>query len=252
MIFVFDIDGVIRDVGGSYRRALADTVEHYTEQNYRPTAEDIDRLKSEGIWNNDWKGSQELIYRYWESQKRSRSEVNIDYEQLVDFFQSRYRGDHWDGYVATEPLLASPEYFAQLTAQEVRWGFFSGATRASAEYVLHQRLGLEQPLLVAMEDAPEKPDPTGLFRTCVQLPSQAADELIVYAGDTVADMQTVREAQRQRPDLNLVGVGIIPPHAQQSPERQTSYQQQLEAAGAAIVLTNIEQLTPKQGKSLRD
>ena len=28
-IAIFDIDGVIRDVGGSYRRALADTVEEY-------------------------------------------------------------------------------------------------------------------------------------------------------------------------------------------------------------------------------
>ena len=30
MIIVFDIDGVIRDVSGSYRRALADTVEYFT------------------------------------------------------------------------------------------------------------------------------------------------------------------------------------------------------------------------------
>jgi HAD superfamily phosphatase len=33
-IFVFDIDGVIRDVSGSYRRALADTVEYFTNADY--------------------------------------------------------------------------------------------------------------------------------------------------------------------------------------------------------------------------
>jgi HAD superfamily phosphatase len=49
-IIVFDIDGVIRDVSGSYRRALADTVEHFTNNAYRPTPADIDKLKSEGIW----------------------------------------------------------------------------------------------------------------------------------------------------------------------------------------------------------
>jgi len=58
VIVVFDIDGVVRDVSGSYRRALADTVEHYTGGEYRPTSEDIDRLKAEGTWNNDWEGSQ--------------------------------------------------------------------------------------------------------------------------------------------------------------------------------------------------
>ena len=66
-IAVFDIDGVLRDVGGSYRRAIADTVEHYTAGQYRPTIEDIDQLKSEGIWNNDWKASEVMIHRYFEA-----------------------------------------------------------------------------------------------------------------------------------------------------------------------------------------
>jgi HAD superfamily phosphatase len=38
---IFDIDGVIRDVGNSYRRALADTVEHFTQGEYRPSQADI-------------------------------------------------------------------------------------------------------------------------------------------------------------------------------------------------------------------
>ncbi|MGB0564490.1 MAG: TIGR01548 family HAD-type hydrolase [Spirulinaceae cyanobacterium] len=254
MIFVFDIDGVIRDVGGSYRRALADTVEQFTDGHYRPTPEDIDRLKAEGCWNNDWKGSQELIYRYWQGQGRSRPELNLNYDALVEFFQSRYRGDNLDGYIATEPLLASPGYFAGLTAQNVCWGFFSGATRASAEFVLHQRLDLDKPILVAMEDAPEKPEPTGLFQVCEQLQDQgqkqAATVAAIYAGDTVADMYTIREARAQRPDLPLFAVGVIPPHAQGTSARKVQYQQQLEAAGADCVIDNIEQLTPELGRSL--
>ncbi|MBC7824487.1 MAG: TIGR01548 family HAD-type hydrolase, partial [Candidatus Parcubacteria bacterium] len=63
-IVVFDIDGVVRDVSGSYRRALADTVEQFTQNAYRPTSQEIDLLKSEGTWNNDWEASQELVYRY--------------------------------------------------------------------------------------------------------------------------------------------------------------------------------------------
>ena len=112
-IFVFDIDGVIRDVSGSYRRALADTVEHFVMQltgdRYRPSSEDIDDLKSEGIWNNDWEASQELIKRYL----KERS-LTVSYEEIVGFFQGRYRGqrsDWADGYIASEPLIANKEYF---------------------------------------------------------------------------------------------------------------------------------------------
>jgi HAD superfamily phosphatase len=84
-IVVFDIDGVVRDVGGSYRRALADTVEHFTAFAYRPSQSDIDQLKSEGVWNNDWEASQELIYRYFEAQGQTRSQVHLNYEALLLF-----------------------------------------------------------------------------------------------------------------------------------------------------------------------
>ena len=152
-IVIFDIDGVIRDVTNSYRRALADTVEHFTNYAFRPNMQDIDNLKAEGIWNNDWEGSQELIYRYGESQGQSRKELSLNYEEIVDFFQSRYRGSQldnpkeWDGYITTEPLLVNKEYFETLTDNKLAWGFFSGATKGSAQYILQQRLGLDNPVL---------------------------------------------------------------------------------------------------------
>nr|MBA3924696.1 TIGR01548 family HAD-type hydrolase [Nostocaceae cyanobacterium] len=153
-IVIFDIDGVIRDVGGSYRLALADTVEHFTHGAYRPTSVEIDELKAEGIWNNDWEASRELISRHY-------GQPASDYEAIVAFFQSRYRGtdeQNWTGYICHEPLLLPKSYFEQLTTAGIPWGFFSGATRASANYVLEKRLGLNSPILVAMEDAPGKPD----------------------------------------------------------------------------------------------
>jgi HAD superfamily phosphatase len=176
-IAVFDIDGVIRDVGGSYRRALADTVEHFTQGAYRPTPQDIDALKAEGIWNNDWEGSQELIYRHFETQGQARTDLTLDFDALVDFFQRRYRGpvladpNQWTGYISQEPLLVEGDYFQTLQTAQVAWGFFSGATRGSAQYVLERRVGLIKPILVAMEDAPGKPDPTGLFQVAETLAS---------------------------------------------------------------------------------
>lgn len=244
-IIIFDIDGVIRDVGNSYRKAIADTVEHYTKGGWRPTMEDLDNLKSEGIWNNDWEASQELTYRYFEAQDKTREEVGLDYDRIVEFFQERYRGKHpelFDGYIADEPLLASPDYFEQLNSNGIAYGFFSGATRGSAEFTIKHRLKLDNPILVAMEDAPSKPDPTGMFKAIAKIEITPNNAPAFYLGDTVADMYTVAKAKELKPDRKWIAVGILPPHVQVSQTRQEDYAQKLMEAGAEIVLSNAEKL----------
>ena len=253
-IVIFDIDGVVRDVGGSYRRALADTVEEFTLGAYRPSEVEIDQLKSEGIWNNDWEGSQELVYRYFEALGQTRAEIALSYESLVAFFQSRYRGTdqkNWNGYICTEPLLLEPSYLESLTTARIAWGFFSGATRGSASYILEKRLGLEMPVLVAMEDAPGKPDPTGLLATVAQLEADEVDVApVIYVGDTVADMYTVEKAKNLEPQRNWIGVGVLPPHVQQTSERREAYEQLLKDAGAVVVFGNVQQLTVEEIRQL--
>ncbi len=253
-IVVFDIDGVVRDVGGSYRRALADTVEQFTGGAYRPSEVEIDQLKSEGVWNNDWEGSQELVYRYFETQRKTRSQLALNYDTLVAFFQSRYRGTdekNWNGYICTEPLLLEPSYLESLTVAKMPWGFFSGATRGSASYILEKRLGLQSPVLVAMEDAPGKPDPTGLLATVEQLEGDDTDVTpVIYVGDTVADMYTVEKAKTLAPRRNWIGVGVLPPHVQETAERRDAYEKLLYEAGAVVVFGNVQQLSVEQIRQL--
>ncbi|NDJ16274.1 TIGR01548 family HAD-type hydrolase [Myxacorys almedinensis] len=246
-IVVFDIDGVIRDVGGSYRRALADTVEHFTNGCYRPSPQEIDALKSEGLWNNDWEASQELVYRYFEAQDTPRSAIALDYQELVAFFQSRYRGadpEHWTGYICQEPLLLEAQYFDGLTKAGIGWGFFSGATRASATYVLQKRLGLQNLVLVAMEDAPGKPDPTGLLQTIHQLDAQSPSIPVLYIGDTIADIYTVNNAAAMQTDRRWIGVGVLPPHIYAAKDQKDAYAEMLYGAGAIAVLDTVQALTP--------
>jgi HAD superfamily phosphatase len=250
-IVVFDIDGVIRDVGNSYRLALADTVAEFTGGAYRPTAVDIDQLKGEGIWNNDWEASQELIYRHFESQGQTRSSLNLDYAQIVAYFQTKYRGTdsvNWNGYICNEPILASLNYFCSLTTANIPWGFFSGATTGSASYILERRLGLNAPILVAMEDAPGKPDPSGLFIAVTQLSLQHGniDALpIIYVGDTVADMQTIIKARTVQPQRNFIAVGVLPPHILAETDQVNSYRDSLIRSGAKVVINNVKELTPE-------
>ncbi len=250
---VFDIDGVLRDVSRSYRRALADTVEHFTAQvcavPWRPDMAAIDALKQEGQWNNDWQGSQELIYRAYEQDGGQRRDLDLDYATIVSFFQARYRGQgsrptEWDGYISQEPLLVTQAYFETLTAAGFAWGFFSGATRASALFTVQQRLGIAEPVLYAMEDGPEKPDPTGLFQVVHRLESRdhCFYQRIVYCGDTVADMQVIQRARPLDRDRDWLGVGLVPPHV--TADQVGRYSTLLRQQGADQVYTNVEALTP--------
>ena len=244
IFFIFDIDGVIRDVSGSYRRALADTVEHFTNKANRPTSEEIDQLKSEGTWNNDWEASQELIKRHFQGLGK---DVKISYEEIVGFFQIRYWGSEskqLDGYIETEPLIATTEYFQGLTEAGIDWGFFSGATRASAGYVL-KRLAIADPVLIAMEDAAGKPDPTGLLLAVKQIEIKARKlaNAVVYIGDTVADMLTVLKARTYDPSYDYVAVGVIPPHVRA--DLRDRYADVLKENGADIVLNSVLELTPQ-------
>ena len=252
-IAVFDIDGVVRDVGQSYRRAIADTVEQFTGGAFRPTLDQIDGLKAEGIWNNDWLGSQELIYRYYEGQGQSRESISLTYDEVVDYFQRQYRGanledpSQWDGYINQEPLLMGAPYLQQLAAAGIAWGFFSGATRGSADYVLQRRIGLQFPPLVAMGEAPDKPDPQGLLKVVEQLTHSlglSPTLPVLYAGDTVADLYTIREAQSQAPDRPWWAVGVLPPHVQEPGPRRQAYEQRLWDAGAHRVVSRVTDLTP--------
>ena len=88
-LVLFDIDGVIRDVGNSYRLAVKDTVEKFCK--WRPSNHEIDMLKSEGRWNNDWDTSMELIRRHLASSGISKSKIPTR-EHLINTFNNFLKG----------------------------------------------------------------------------------------------------------------------------------------------------------------
>ena len=236
-ILLFDIDGVIRDVAGSYRRALQETVHHYC--GWRPTPADIDALKSEGLWNNDWDASLELLRRHGTDAPSRRA--------LIDVFSGFYFGGDpegdpagWSGFIGDEPLLVEGAFFDELNRHHIRWGFVSGAEPPSARYVLTQRLGLVDPPLIAMGDAPDKPDPTGLIRLAEQLAHGDQPAWIAYIGDTVADVRTVVNARHQRPDLPWQSLAVAPPHVADV----SAYHRQLQEAGADRIVGATLELIP--------
>ena len=243
---LFDIDGVIRDVAGSYRRALQCTVEHYS--GWQPSADAIDALKSEGAWNNDWDASLELL--------RRQGAAVPDRVALIEVFSGFYFGGDperdpgdWTGFIGDEPLLVDRAFFDKLSQRQIRWGFVSGAEQPSARYVLEQRLGLSDPPLIAMGDAPDKPNPTGLIRLAKALGAGTEGAQVAYLGDTVADVHTVLRARERWPEQSFVSLVVVPPHlqtAEQAAARRI-YEQRLQEAGADRVLNNTEAVLSWEG-----
>ena len=234
-LLLFDIDGVIRDVSGSYRKALQATVEHYS--GWHPAQSCIDALKGEGRWNNDWDASLELLRRNGTSLPAR--------EDLIDVFSGFYFGGDpegdpraWKGYIGDEPLLVKPEFFAALAQNGWQWGFVSGAEPPSARFVLETRLGLLNPPLIAMGDAPDKPDPTGLVQLSDSLLPSQSGGVVAYLGDTVADVQTVLRARGQRPDRDWISLAVSPPHLLPGSAERNAYEQQLRSAGADLILSS--------------
>ncbi|MCP9881430.1 TIGR01548 family HAD-type hydrolase [Cyanobium sp. Alchichica 3B3-8F6] len=242
-VVLFDIDGVIRDVSASYRRSIVETVHHYAGQRPEPTA--IDALKSEGRWNNDWEASLELL-------RRTGHTPLPALEALVAVFEAFYFGgdpegdpSQWRGFIGDEPLLVQPSFFAALTAADLAYGFVSGAEPPSCRYVLQTRLALSDPPLIAMGDAPDKPDPTGLLRLAAPLAGGVLGPeapAVVYLGDTVADVRTVQRARAQCPGQRFLSLAVAPPHLHDQPEARAAYEARLRQAGADAVLASTTEL----------
>ncbi|MFQ6538382.1 MULTISPECIES: TIGR01548 family HAD-type hydrolase [Aphanothece] len=245
-ILLFDIDGVIRDVAGSYRRALAETVHHYC--GWRPDAASIDALKGEGLWNNDWEASLELL--------RRRGHTPLpDFTALVEVFSRFYFGGdpegdpaHWQGFIGREPLLVERSFFQTLDEAGLAWGFVSGAEPPSARFVLEQRLGLVDPPLIAMGDAPDKPNPTGLLELANRLAEpglgQASSPPVFYLGDTVADVLTIAQARQVLPQQRFVALAVAPPHLHADGPGRSRYEAALRDAGADLVIPATASVLP--------
>ena len=249
-LILFDIDGVIRSVENSYRLSLKKTVYQYC--GWEPSYQDIDNAKNEGIWNNDWDLSLEFIKRNFKS-RNLKLQPPLR-EDIIRSFENFYFGGNplsdskdWSGFIKNEEILVEKDFFASLTTRNICWGFVSGAESASAKFVLEKRLQLEYPPLIAMGDAPDKPNPEGFLYLARKL---CKDNLghnnipIAYVGDTIADINTVNNAKQRIPNQNFISIGVAPPHlhVKSRINDRNSYELKLREAGADLILNTVNDL----------
>jgi len=154
---------------------------------------------------------------------------------------------YWSGFITYEELLVDKKFFDLLEKNGIIWGFVSGAESASAKFVLEKRLGLKSPPLIAMGEAPDKPDPKGFINLSKQLIGEklgASNIPIAYVGDTIADINTVINARKEIPSQKFISIGIAPPHLHLKSRlnERNSYETNLRNAGADLILNSIYDL----------
>ena len=139
------------------------------------------------------------------------------------------------------------EFFTLLSVKRISWGFVSGAESTSAKFVLEQRLKLKSPPLIAMGDAPDKPDPKGFLDLASKLSESSlgyTNVPIAYVGDTIADINTVSNAKKRIPSQKFISIGVAPPHLhlESRMKESISYESKLEEAGADLILNTVNDL----------
>ncbi len=213
------MDGVLVDVRGSYRRAITETVAHFVGAG--PTPEQIQAKKDQGGFNNDWVLSEALV---------REAGGDAPFEAIKAHFIRVYKGDAYDGLIATEPPAIRTATLEAL-ADRYRLALVTGRPEADAQWTLDRfEWGPFVPVVVGMgrQAGKEKPDPYGLELALDALdvaPSDAA-----FAGDTVDDM-------RAAVATGCVAVGVVPPGHDLDAHGRT-----LMEAGARVVVSTPDAL----------
>ncbi len=186
---LFDLDGVLADVSGSYRRSIIETAGTF---GVSVSEADIDHAKASGVANDDW----ELTRRLCIDQG-----VELEYGQVVTRFEEIYQGyENRPGLKTKERPLVDASTWDRWAAK-LPLGVVTGRPRSDAEEFL-ERFGLltNTSVLVAREDAPLKPDPRPVRLALAQLDVRHA----WMVGDTPDDIEAARSA-------GVVPIGVVSP-----------------------------------------
>ncbi len=186
---LFDLDGVLANVSGSYRQSIIETAWTF---DVSLSKADIDDAKASGAVNDDW----ELTRRLCLDQG-----VELEYDQIVERFEEIYQGsENSPGLKTKERPLVDRSTWDRWAAN-IPLGVVTGRPRSDAEEFL-DRFGLltNTSVLVAREDAPLKPDPRPVRLALTRLGVRHA----WMVGDTPDDVEAAKSA-------GVVPIGVVSP-----------------------------------------
>jgi HAD superfamily phosphatase len=179
-ILIFDVDGVLVDVRGSFHKSILDTVHHFTGKRFRPA--DILLWKSKSGYNDDWKLSTDWICALG---------VQVQYAEVKKRFQSFYWDEDGRGNVSLERWLVTSALLRRL-ARRAELGVFTGRTRRELRHTF-ERAGVLRHFttIITLDDVEHsKPDPEGLRKIL----NSRDPAVALYLGDNVDDAIAAKAA----------------------------------------------------------
>jgi len=172
-LIIFDVDGVLVDVRGSFHRTTLQTVKFFTGK--RVTSDELQKWKNRSGFNDDW-----TLSTAWVQSLGGK----FEYEEVKRKFIELYWGDDGAGNVSREKWLLPRASLIRLS-KFAELAIFTGRTRKELDYTLE--LGRVRNFfgkMVTVEDvAHPKPNPEGLLKILNGRDSASA----IYVGDSVDD-----------------------------------------------------------------
>ncbi len=179
-ILIFDVDGVLVDVRGSYWRSALETVRYLTGK--RVTYAELHQWKSKQGFNDDWS-----MVAAWVTALGKP----ISYQEARMAFERFYWGsDGRLGNVRNEKILVTPRQ-VEKWAQRFELNLFTGRTRQEFSYTFESWPATKYfRTIVTMDDAKKKPHPEGLQKILGESDPSTA----LYIGDNIDDAFAARNA----------------------------------------------------------
>ncbi|MAG91928.1 histidinol-phosphate transaminase [Candidatus Woesearchaeota archaeon] len=184
-VLIFDIDGVLVDTSKSYRIAIKQTSEYFT--NEQTGMAEIQKYKNKGGYNNDWDLTEAII---------TSKGKKITRKKIIQKFQSYY-----SKLAKCEKWLLDKRILKLLSAR-FNLAIVTGRPRNEALYVLRKNNVKKYfSAIIAMEDCLlQKPSPSGLEIIMEKYGKNEA----YYFGDAIDDIKAANFAK-------IKAVGVLPP-----------------------------------------
>jgi HAD superfamily phosphatase len=179
-ILIFDVDGVLVDVRGTYWRSALETVRALSGK--RVTLAELHKWKSKPGNNDDWAMTSAWLTALGRP---------TTYDEARAVFERFYWGTNGElGLVRNEKLLITPARIA-LWAKRYELNLFTGRTRQEFSFTFEKWPSTKHfRTVITMDDAKRKPHPEGLLKILNGRDPATA----LYVGDNIDDALAARDA----------------------------------------------------------
>jgi HAD superfamily phosphatase len=217
-LIIFDVDGVLVDVHGSFHKSIVDTVRFFTGK--RVAYAGIHEWKNRTGYNDDWRLTTDWIASIGPA---------IPYEKVKARFQKFYWGTKSNpGNVARERWLITHKQL-QRWSERAELALFTGRTRRELRHTIEGTAAHDIfRRAVTMDDVEKgKPDPEGLRLLLGGMIKREA----LYLGDNIDDALSARRAR-------VPFLGVLP-HGSEAHQARAK---RLRELGAIDILHSVRDL----------